>query len=1019
MKYVKEWKNFFLPAAITLIWMSAFLNIMPVLAQGAESVYLSVGREIYYGTYSTNYFTVDGRIAYCLEPLADTPGSGSYTASPLESGLVRKGLYYMYGGPGYDRFLEKFGSIGSDEDEEYCMSHCILSYLYSGNDNAFTGLSSSQRTFLKEQIENLKTMPDPPQSFYAFLFNVGGNGQVMGGVGKDKTGSIRISKSSDHPEWTEGNPCYSLEGAVFGIFDQGGENPLWTITTDKEGYGILEDIPIGSYEVAEIKSPQGFAISEERQTIDVTENTVFQYECVNNAQYYSPELVLKKTDSETGESKPQGNAAMSGAEFEVKFYSGHYESDPAAEGASALRAWVLRTDESGEIRLTDEYKISGDEFYTNSAGQTVFPLGTVTIRETKAPEGYLINETIFTEKVSVEGAKETDIVWHAPKVPDRIIRGGLQLVKFRESDDEKEDQKQSLEGICFTVTSKTTGETLEIVTDENGYAQTPVDEEGRGSLVYDTYVISEKNTPAGLKPVEDFEITISEEGRTLYYILENKKIFSPVRLVKKDADSEETVPIAGAEFQILDHNKKPVTMTTYYPQETVHDTFRTDESGSFTLPEKLSAGKYYFQEVQAPEGYVLSKDPLGFEITKMHDWTEPFVVEFKDAPAMGRICITKTDSETKEALAGVRFEIRAKEDILTPQGNVRTEAGTIVTELVTDEEGKACADNLYLGKYEIRETTSAEGYALDEKVYEVELKYKDQNTELVTEDIEWENQPTTVIIIKTDHETGEKIEGAGFSVFGNVAESEIQPEDASSEDGRESEDFAGEYVTDENGRITIRYLKPGDYRILETRSAPGYRKNDTAAEFTVDGKGKINGEACMELTIENDRTKIKDTTAVWKETGTKEIYAEEGNTIRDTVVLENLEEGKEYTLRGVLAYAESGETITTDGKEILAEKKWTADESSAGIEMEFTIDPSLFEGKKLVVLEYLYEGDVMIASHEDPEDEGQTISILRRPRVSVLTGDYRGFDAAMATAVAAMVVSTACIAVGYRRMRRR
>lgn len=175
----------------------------------------------------------------------------------------------------------------------------------------------------------------------------------------------------------------------------------------------------------------------------------------------------------------------------------------------------------------------------------------------------------------------------------------------------------------------------------------------------------------------------------------------------------------------------------------------------------------------------------------------------------------------------------------------------------------------------------------------------------------------------------------------------------------------------------------------------------------------------MELTIENDRTKIKDTTAVWKETGTKEIYAEEGNTIRDTVVLENLEEGKEYTLRGVLAYAESGETITTDGKEILAEKKWTADEPSAGIEMEFTIDPSLFEGKKLVVLEYLYEGDVMIASHEDPEDEGQTISILRRPRVSVLTGDYRGFDAAMATAVAAMVVSTACIAVGYRRMRRR
>ena len=100
-------------------------------------------------------------------------------------------------------------------------------------------------------------------------------------------------------------------------------------------------------------------------------------------------------------------------------------------------------------------------------------------------------------------------------------------------------------------------------------------EDGRGGLVYDTYVVSERNAPAGLLPVEDFEVTVSEEGQTLYYILEDKRVFSPVRLVKKDAETGEVIPIAGAEFQLLDQDKNPVTMTVHYPQETVYSAFKT------------------------------------------------------------------------------------------------------------------------------------------------------------------------------------------------------------------------------------------------------------------------------------------------------------------------------------------------------------------------------------------------------------------------------------------------------------
>ena len=89
---------------------------------------------------------------------------------------------------------------------------------------------------------------------------------------------------------------------------------------------------------------------------------------------------------------------------------------------------------------------------------------------------------------------------------------------------------------------------MEIITDENGYASTEQLGDKRGGLAYDTYIVHEKNTPAGFEPVEDFEITISDEGETLYYILEDKTIVSPVCLVKTDSTTGKTIPVTGAEI---------------------------------------------------------------------------------------------------------------------------------------------------------------------------------------------------------------------------------------------------------------------------------------------------------------------------------------------------------------------------------------------------------------------------------------------------------------------------------------
>ena len=810
-----------------------------VNVNAAETVHLTVGEKVYYGTYSTNRFSVDGKPAYCLEPLKATPESGSYEAEMLETGDLRKGLYYAYGGPGHSAYVEKFGYLGSgegyDENREYCMSHCILSYLYSGSPDAFTGLTDSEAQVLMAHIGQMLSMPDPPEAFCAFVFGTG-SGQAMGGSGKDRTGMLELYKESDRTDWTEGNPCYSLEGAVFGVYSPGAQAPLYEITTDENGYGLIEELPIGTYEIAEIKSPEGFALDKARYTVTVGDGEVCRYRCVDRAQNHPLETVLIKIDSETGEQSAQGCGSLAGAEFEVKWYAGYYESDPAADGITARKSWILRTDDKGRLLLSDEAKVSGDEFFRNSSGEITLPLGTAVIRETKAPEGYLLNDEVFVRQITPSGDGATDTLYQTPEVPEQVIRGDLQIVKFLGSEDDEEDQKTPLEGIVFTVTSKTTGEQIRITTDENGYASTARGDGERGGLVFDTYVVSETETPEGLEPVGDFEITISEEGSTLYYILENREILSPVRLIKTDAETGRTVPLAGTGFRLLDAEKEPIIMEVRYPSGEACEIFYTDESGSLVLPEKLPPGTYYFQEAEAPYGYLLEEGLLEFTITEGHDWEEPFTVVFSDRPAKGRICIEKTDAETGEPLAGTVFEIRAGEDITAPDGTILLGAGETAGTLTTGEDGRAQSDELFLGKYEITETAQTPGYVRSTDVYEAELVYKDQTTPVVTETVKISNAPTVLVIDKKESSSEKRLEGAEFTVR--------------TKDGA-AEEFCETYATDENGRIEIRGLLPGEYYVQETKAPEGYLADVRVFSVTVDETGRIDGEERAVITVEN------------------------------------------------------------------------------------------------------------------------------------------------------------------------
>lgn len=776
----------------------------------------------------------------------------------------------------------------------------------------------------------------------------------------ENTGGLELYKESENPSVTEGNAAYSLEGAQYGVYRDGGDyvNPDAVITTDANGYGKAENLPVGEYWIKELVPPKGYALNPDwsESTVSVPGGQMGVYHAKDKAIYEPISVIVEKTDADQGEQTSEEQLKkLEGARFEVKYYAvdpAVYDSDPADSGIAPARTWVLETKYDKTYhqvlaKLEEAYLVSGDAFYKTASGESMLPLGIVTIRECKAPNGYLLNETLYVRKIQEDGTdqetvtgeqvpvvpntpqkiqieiqkvdSETDkgeaqgaaalkgaeyevrdqagnvvetlitdkkgyaktkelplgnytvketkasngylldekeypikgeakdeenrVFLYKTKSKETVIRGDVELIKLRENENEDEDTLHGLEGVEFTFTSKTTGKTVaKIVTDKNGYATTASKEHPRGSLPFDTYLVEETKHPEGLKPIEPFEVTIQEEGIVWKGIYkEDKLIVSPITVVKMDASTGKKIPIKGVEFRLLDADKKPITMTTHYPSEVVHKTFKTDENGQFTFPEKLKYGVYYLEEVNAPEGY-LKGELLQFEVKEGAVWDQPLVVKYFDKNAMGKIQIEKIDAETKEKLSGAVFEVRASEDIVTPDQTVRIKKGEVAETLIVGEDGTALSKELYIGKYEIQETKQPDGYVLDPKCYEVEIKYQDQNTPVVLTEISIPNEPTKVRLVKSEKGSETPLSGVTFHFWKKGEENEKR-----------------EVTTEKDGTILLEQLLPGTYCFQEIRTLPGYILDPAVYEVVVEADGTINGEKEEILNVENDYTKVEFT----------------------------------------------------------------------------------------------------------------------------------------------------------------
>lgn len=527
----------FVLSLITIISSAAVPTATVFAADG--TLHFNSGENIPYGTYVTARMTFDGsNTAYCLEPSKKTPEVGDYEYELLPQGSpIRKALYYLNGGYGYEKITKDACFEGWSDTDSYVIGHLALAYIYdnySDGGDAFHGATPELEAKAKEVVDFINGQPEPPESFQAFILPAENHQTIAGSWYEEPFGWIELYKSTANGNVSNGNGNYTLAGARYGIYKDG--NQVEVLTTDGNGYAKSEALETGGYTVQEISPSAGYAVDPQSYDVRVESDETAALNVTEVPQNNPMDLTVQKIDSETGEPKPQGGAAFKDAQFTVKFYVEQMDKDPAASGKKPVRTWVFKTDAEGRVKFTKDYLVSGDAFYYQTNGTTpCLPLGTVTVQETKAPEGYFINKDVFVRKITGDGRQESVSCYQAPSVPEQVYRGDLEFVKVSDGD------LSRLANVPFSITSKTTGESHVIVTDKNGYASTSSSwvkhsantnagtastdgiwfgtskpNDNKGALIYDTYVIEEQRCRAneGMNLLK-FEVSIYKDAVTV------------------------------------------------------------------------------------------------------------------------------------------------------------------------------------------------------------------------------------------------------------------------------------------------------------------------------------------------------------------------------------------------------------------------------------------------------------------------------------------------------------------------
>ena len=355
-----------------------------------------------HSTFNEGHMKVEGETAYCVDINTNFQNgyktrhdaSASMSAAQIEDVALSLEYVKQYTG----------SHTNLNANQRYLLEQCVVwqrlsEYLGWQCDNVRAAYSEISQDIQNEVYAGARAFVQENKGRYkcgGYIYT--GQGQDVGQFWAElNVGNAKVKKATANASVTDGNALYSIAGATFGVFsDQNCNNQIGTLTTDENGDTNEVEVTAGTVYIKELSAPKGYKLDTTVHSLTVEAGKTAVLSVADIPKVTETLVDLFKIDMETGKATAQGSAALEGAEFTWCYYDGLYTKDNLPE--QATRTWVTKTveEKNGDgtvhyvTKLADVYKVSGDAFYTQNE-KNVLPLGTLTVEETKAPDGYLLD----------------------------------------------------------------------------------------------------------------------------------------------------------------------------------------------------------------------------------------------------------------------------------------------------------------------------------------------------------------------------------------------------------------------------------------------------------------------------------------------------------------------------------------------------------------------------------------------------------------------------------------------------
>ena len=953
-------------------------------------------------TFNEGHMTVEGEDAYCID--INTGFKNGYkTRSDASTRMTAYQIEDVALSLEYVKQYTK-SHTGLSSQHAYLLSQLVVWQRLSVHlgwscDNVRASYDEISKSVQDEVFAGAKAFVRENKGRYdCYGYIYTGEGQNLGQFFAElAVGNGKIQKSSSNTTVTNGNDCYSLSGATYGVYsDKGCTKSVATLTTNANGNTDTVELRAATYYVKETKAPKGFQLDKNVYTMTVKVNETTTLKVSDKSKVTDTLVELFKIDMEISKATPQGNASLEGAEFVWKYYDGYYTKDNLP--SEPTRTWTTKTiaekDSNNEVhyitRLADSYKVLVDSFYTQN-GTICLPLGTITVEEKTAPNGYLLEgaymqaagsseqiKGVYVAQITEDGELAALSGSNQYSVLDKVIRGGVKIQKRDlETKDTKAQGGATLKDTAFEIISLNDNAVLvdgklynknEVVktihTGVDGIATTAAD-----TLPYGKYRIEESNAPEGYltdgaKPIE-FEIT--EDGKIVDLTDEAHSIYNQI----KRGDIEGVKIGAGTHKRLANVPFRITSKTTGESHIIV-----TDANGQF------STSSDWVSHKQNTNAGKTSEDGIWFGTSTPDD-------------SKGALLYDTYTIEELRCDSNKGMTLIPAFDVVVSRNKVVVDLGTL-----TDE-------------------------------YEPEI---------------------TIHTTATDKVTGEKsiVAGKNVTIVDTVTLDGLTK-------GTKYQLKGWQMVKSENAQLLIGGEPvESDYTFTAKDSSMEVQIAFTFNASELAGKDLVTFEELYDLSNPDEPTKVAEhkdiedegqtvtiteriitmhTIATDKATGEKTIEVDDKVTIVDTVTLDGLEKGVKYTLKGWEMVKSENAELLMNGKRVENDLTFTAEDSKMEVQIEFTFNASELGGKELVTFEELYDvtnpdEPIKVAEHKDIKDKGQTVTVkenLESPTApeepstptktsdSPKTGDNTPFVALFAM----MGISAAgLIFAGYKRFRR-